>query len=111
MRPSEPERAIDREEREGLVSLPLFLLFPLLVLVILCCLQLFIFFIAIPSLQVLESLKNNPTCPMYYWLGLHIMAGSSRIRALHAAQSPIASVSAMKALCSLANGFPCLDMV
>jgi hypothetical protein len=44
MRPSEPERAIDREEREGLVSLPLFLLFSLLFLVILCCLQLFIFF-------------------------------------------------------------------
>jgi hypothetical protein len=44
MRSSEPERAIDREEREGLVSLPLFLLFSLLFLVILCCLQLFIFF-------------------------------------------------------------------
>jgi hypothetical protein len=47
---------------------------------------------------------------MYYWLGLYIMAGSSRIRALHAAQFPIAFVSVMTVLCNLANGFPCLDM-
>jgi hypothetical protein len=48
---------------------------------------------------------------MYYWLFLYIMAGSSRIRALHAAQFPIAFVSVMTVLCNLANGFPCLDMV
>lgn len=62
MRSSEPERAIDREEREGLVSLPLFLLFfPLLFLVIWCCLHLFIiFFIAIFFLAGAWATERSP---------------------------------------------------